>query len=256
MPRRWREDWGSAATASTGSRCSGWPSAAAGPRLVVCHLGGGCSVTAVLDGRSVDTTWASARSRASRWRLARARSTRARSSPARERARSSTALDELGLAALPRRPARLRRLHLPDRPGGGGDGVRARRAGRARVLGRGGENRADVRAAVAAAGASAPFASRSCRGRSRDRAGGAPPARPGLTRTLPAAFPERTASRADGAGARARQCPVATGRLGRVDARIAPAVSRCLDTYCGTDPAAAWSLAARGAGAAGIARSC
>jgi acetate kinase len=28
----------------------------AGPRLVVCHLGGGCSVTAVLDGRSVDTT--------------------------------------------------------------------------------------------------------------------------------------------------------------------------------------------------------
>jgi acetate kinase len=26
------------------------------PRLIVCHLGGGCSVTAVLDGRSVDTT--------------------------------------------------------------------------------------------------------------------------------------------------------------------------------------------------------
>lgn len=26
------------------------------PRMVVCHLGGGCSVTAVLDGRSVDTT--------------------------------------------------------------------------------------------------------------------------------------------------------------------------------------------------------
>jgi len=26
------------------------------PRLVVCHLGGGCSVTAVLDGRSVDTS--------------------------------------------------------------------------------------------------------------------------------------------------------------------------------------------------------
>src|SRR5207245_3299690 len=28
----------------------------AGLRLVVCHLGGGCSVTAVRDGRSVDTT--------------------------------------------------------------------------------------------------------------------------------------------------------------------------------------------------------
>ena len=27
-----------------------------GLRLVVCHLGGGCSVTAVRDGRSVDTT--------------------------------------------------------------------------------------------------------------------------------------------------------------------------------------------------------
>jgi acetate kinase len=26
------------------------------PRLVVCHLGGGCSVTAVADGRSIDTT--------------------------------------------------------------------------------------------------------------------------------------------------------------------------------------------------------
>ena len=26
------------------------------PRLVVCHLGGGASVTAVRDGRSVDTT--------------------------------------------------------------------------------------------------------------------------------------------------------------------------------------------------------
>jgi acetate kinase len=26
------------------------------PRLIVCHLGGGCSVTAVRDGRSVDTT--------------------------------------------------------------------------------------------------------------------------------------------------------------------------------------------------------
>jgi acetate kinase len=26
------------------------------PRLVVCHLGGGCSVTAVLEGRSIDTT--------------------------------------------------------------------------------------------------------------------------------------------------------------------------------------------------------
>ena len=47
---------GSAATASTASRWPGRPSGCPVPRLVVCHLGGGCSVTAVLDGRSVDTT--------------------------------------------------------------------------------------------------------------------------------------------------------------------------------------------------------
>ena len=35
---------------------SGRASRCASPRLVVCHLGGGCSVTAVRDGRSVDTT--------------------------------------------------------------------------------------------------------------------------------------------------------------------------------------------------------
>ena len=34
----------------------GRPSRFRVPRLVVCHLGGGCSVTAVLDGRSIDTT--------------------------------------------------------------------------------------------------------------------------------------------------------------------------------------------------------
>ena len=34
----------------------GRPSAVPVERLVVCHLGGGCSVTAVRDGRSVDTT--------------------------------------------------------------------------------------------------------------------------------------------------------------------------------------------------------
>jgi acetate kinase len=29
---------------------------AAPARLIVCHLGGGCSITAVADGRSIDTT--------------------------------------------------------------------------------------------------------------------------------------------------------------------------------------------------------
>ncbi|HEX4981224.1 MAG TPA: hypothetical protein VFV63_05980, partial [Ilumatobacteraceae bacterium] len=56
IPLRWREEWGirrygfhGLAVASVADRISS-------RRLVVCHLGGGCSVTAVLDGRSVDTT--------------------------------------------------------------------------------------------------------------------------------------------------------------------------------------------------------
>ena len=63
LPARWREEWGYAGTASTGSQSSGrWserrssPAARARSRLVVCHLGGGCSVTAVRGGCSVDTS--------------------------------------------------------------------------------------------------------------------------------------------------------------------------------------------------------
>ena len=56
LPERFRERWASAATDSTGSRSSGSPEQVPVARLVVCHLGGGCSVTAVRDGRSVDTT--------------------------------------------------------------------------------------------------------------------------------------------------------------------------------------------------------
>ena len=55
LPRRWRE---------RGIRRYGFHGLSVAwaaeqvrvPRLVVCHLGGGCSVTAVQDGRSVDTT--------------------------------------------------------------------------------------------------------------------------------------------------------------------------------------------------------
>jgi acetate kinase len=55
LPRRWRE---------RGIRRYGFHGLSVAwaaeqvrvPRLVVCHLGGGCSVTAVRDGRSVDTT--------------------------------------------------------------------------------------------------------------------------------------------------------------------------------------------------------
>jgi acetate kinase len=64
IPRRWREDWGVRRYGFLGlsvewaveraAALLGRPAAELG--LVVCHLGGGSSVTAVRDGRSVDTT--------------------------------------------------------------------------------------------------------------------------------------------------------------------------------------------------------
>ena len=64
VPRRWREEWGVrrygfhglsvAWSAERAATLLGRP--AADLRLVVCHLGGGCSITAVADGRSRDTT--------------------------------------------------------------------------------------------------------------------------------------------------------------------------------------------------------
>jgi acetate kinase len=64
LPRRWREQWdvrrygfhglSVAWSAERAPELLGRP--AAGLRLVVCHLGGGCSLSAVRDGRSLDTT--------------------------------------------------------------------------------------------------------------------------------------------------------------------------------------------------------
>jgi acetate kinase len=64
VPRRWREEWGVrrygfhglsvAWSVERAPQVVGRP--AEGLRMVVCHLGGGSSVTAVADGRSVDTT--------------------------------------------------------------------------------------------------------------------------------------------------------------------------------------------------------
>jgi acetate kinase len=56
VPRRWREDWGIRRYGFHGIAVEWVSSQVAATRLVVCHLGGGCSVTAVRDGRSVDTT--------------------------------------------------------------------------------------------------------------------------------------------------------------------------------------------------------
>ena len=56
IPRIWRETYGIRRIGFHGISVQWAASRVRVPRLVVCHLGGGCSVTAVRDGRSVDTT--------------------------------------------------------------------------------------------------------------------------------------------------------------------------------------------------------
>jgi acetate kinase len=56
VPERWREEWHVHRYGFHGISVQWASEQVRVPRLVVCHLGGGCSVTAVRDGRSVDTT--------------------------------------------------------------------------------------------------------------------------------------------------------------------------------------------------------
>jgi len=56
IPRRWREEHWIRRYGFHGLSVEWSAERVPVPRLVVCHLGGGCSVTAVLDGGSVDTT--------------------------------------------------------------------------------------------------------------------------------------------------------------------------------------------------------
>jgi acetate kinase len=56
LPARWREEWGVRRFGFHGLSVQSCAERVRARRLVVCHLGGGCSVSAVLDGRSVDTT--------------------------------------------------------------------------------------------------------------------------------------------------------------------------------------------------------
>ncbi len=56
LPRRWRDEWGIRRYGFHGLSVQWAAGCVPVPRLVVCHLGGGCSVTGVLDGRSVETT--------------------------------------------------------------------------------------------------------------------------------------------------------------------------------------------------------
>jgi acetate kinase len=56
IPQRWREEWGVHRYGFHGISVQWVVSQVEAERLVVCHLGGGCSVTAVRAGLSVDTT--------------------------------------------------------------------------------------------------------------------------------------------------------------------------------------------------------
>jgi acetate kinase len=56
IPERWREEWDVHRYGFHGISVQWVASQVEAERLVVCHLGGGCSVTAVRSGRSVDTT--------------------------------------------------------------------------------------------------------------------------------------------------------------------------------------------------------
>lgn len=56
LPSRVREDWGIRRFGFHGLSVQWASEQVRVPRLAVCHLGGGCSVSAVLDGRSIDTT--------------------------------------------------------------------------------------------------------------------------------------------------------------------------------------------------------
>ena len=56
VPVRWRDEWHVRRYGFHGLSVQWVTEQVSVPRLVVCHLGGGCSITAVLDGRSVDTT--------------------------------------------------------------------------------------------------------------------------------------------------------------------------------------------------------
>jgi acetate kinase len=56
VPLRWRSEWGIRRYGFHGLSVQWAAERVPSRRLVVCHLGGGCSVTAVLAGRSIDTT--------------------------------------------------------------------------------------------------------------------------------------------------------------------------------------------------------
>ena len=144
IPRKWREDWGIRRYGFHGLAVGTVVAQLDAQRIVVCHLGGGCSVTAVLDGRSVDTTMGFSPLEGVPM------ATRSGSvDPGalihllEERGVSIERLDrelerESGLVALGGLddPLGFSVYHVPDRGGRGAGGDGPRRARRTRVLGR------------------------------------------------------------------------------------------------------------------------
>ena len=131
LPRIWREEWGIRRYGFHGLSVQ-WCAERAPEllgrsqvqrRLVVCHLGGGCSITAVRDGRSSTRRWLlTARGRADDHPLGLDRSRRAalRTAAARCVARGARPCAERGIG--PERPVRAERRH--SRAGSGCTGGR------------------------------------------------------------------------------------------------------------------------------------
>ena len=148
VPEQWHE-WGVRRYGFHGLSVEWAASQVRVPRLVVCHLGGGSSVTAVLDGRSVETTMGfsplegvpmttrsgSVDPGALLYLLREHGLSRRRARPrARARVRSGGALGDLGRRPRARRGrARARRLRPPGRGRGRRLGGGARRHRRDRL---------------------------------------------------------------------------------------------------------------------------
>ena len=122
LPSRWREEWGIRRYGFHGLSVQWAAERVPVPRLVVCHLGGGCSVTAVREGARWTQRWASVRSRGCRWQRAPARSTSRSSSISCATAacpwmRVEEALEhESGLLGLSETSARIDELERSDDP--------------------------------------------------------------------------------------------------------------------------------------------
>ena len=135
VPRVWREESGIRRFGFHGLSVAWVAEQVRVPRLVVCHLGGGCSVTAVRDGRSVDTTMGFTPLEGVPMAT---RSGSIDPGIILHQLRAGLSVDELehALERESGRVARARRLRASRRAGRRGDGREPRRRRCARVHGR------------------------------------------------------------------------------------------------------------------------